>query len=77
MGAGDRAVESFAIPGVPFPGIGKANTVSKLSTESSSGDLCTGDRGAERTDRGEGICEPMLLAGVGTFGWRNARSVDG
>lgn len=74
MGAVNRAFESSAIPGVPLPGIGKANTVSRLITESPSGDVCIGDRGASQADKGEGICELMLLAGVGIFGWRNARS---
>lgn len=33
-----------------------------------------GDRGADLAESGDGICEPTLLAGVGTLGWRNARS---
>lgn len=54
-----------------LPGIGKENTESKLMTDSSSGEDWRGE-GA----MGEGgACDPMLLAGVGTFGCRKARSM--
>lgn len=77
----DRA-DSDIMPGAPtragdrFPGMGKAKTESKSSTESSSGDALEGDRGADLADSGDGICEPTLLAGVGTLGRRNALSAD-
>jgi hypothetical protein len=78
----DGAVESDIMPGVPtragdrFPGIGKENMESRSSTESSSGDAFMGDRGADLAESGDGICDPTLLAGVGTLGWRNAPSGD-
>lgn len=81
--AGDRAGGSYFIAGVPrragdrLPGMGKENTVSRSRTDSSSGDFwlleldtvkCIGDRGAEWMEKGDGRCDPTLLAGVGTAG---------
>lgn len=66
-----------------LPGMGNVNTESKSITDPLSGDsdgslgeICSGERGAE-FGKGEGKWEPMLLAGVGTAGWRNALSIRG